>query len=221
MRILLTGSTGLVGDYMLEWFLDRGHTVHAIDQRPIVPARLGHLTAAHPETFTSAVVDLTDYKALDKLLDAAADTPFEGVVHLAAIPTPLYDDVRFVHNNNVCVSYNVMETCLRRGIKRIVQASSCNAAGLTYGPEGHLYFPSLPLREDSAMRPVSIHWTKSHMSADEKEDAYALSKAYVSKHSTVYSREGSHSGSPSCKRTDCADSTPAHVSPLCDSTMSP
>lgn len=160
MRILLTGATGLVGDYMLEWFLARGHTVHAIDQRPIAPARLAELKKKHPSTFTSDVVDLADYTALDAQLDTQA--AFEGVVHLAAIPNPLSNDPRMVHNNNVAVSYNVLETCTRRGVRRLVQASSCNAAGLTYGPEGHLYFPSLPLREDSAMRP---------------EDAYALSKA--------------------------------------------
>jgi UDP-glucose 4-epimerase len=103
---------------------------------------------------TYVVADVAEY---DKLVVAFAGC--DAVVHMAAIPAPFKDPDHVVHNNNVVGSYNVMRAAIEAGVRRICQASSVNALGLSFSREGHFdYFP-----------------------VDEKhpnhgEDAYALSK---------------------------------------------
>jgi type IV secretory pathway VirB10-like protein len=52
-------------------------------------------------------------------------------------------------------SYNVLRTAVDRGVRRIVQASSVNAHGLSFAPEGHTRFERFPITEEVERRPVS------------------------------------------------------------------
>ena len=159
MHILLTGAAGLVGSHTFLYLLDRGHQVTGVD---VVSLKAGILLPLPPKaTFT--VLDLTDYKAFEAFMRSLA-TPCDGIVHLGAIPNPGALDDRTVHNNNVTSTYNVLKTAVDLGIRRIVQASSVNAIGLTFTLPEHRYFNAVPMDEKTPMRP---------------EDAYALSKQYA------------------------------------------
>jgi hypothetical protein len=71
--------------------------------------------------------DLTDYDAV-----RAAAVGCDAIVHLGALPSPLYDPGHVVYNGNTAGTFNVFEAADRLGIGRVVQASSINAIGCTW-----------------------------------------------------------------------------------------
>jgi UDP-glucose 4-epimerase len=108
--------------------LERGDTLVSVDRVAPSTSRDG---------VTAITADVADYDAL-----VAAFTGCDAVVHMAAIPTPFKDPDHIVHNNNVVGSYNVMRAAIECGVRRICQASSVNAIGLSYSREAQFdYFP--------------------------------------------------------------------------------
>jgi nucleoside-diphosphate-sugar epimerase len=154
MHILLTGSSGAVGSGVLLHLLEQNHTVVALDIVPLPDRLLSQVPPSSSSRLTTHVMDLCDFKPLDELFKTSSQ-PFDGVIHLSAIPHPIGSDPRTVHNNNVTSSYNVLTTAVMYGVKHIVQASSVNAIGLTYTPEGLQRFEALPLTEESPFVEVS------------------------------------------------------------------
>ena len=168
MRLLLTGSSGLIGHHTLKYLLARSHNVTAVDIKPPPPdvSSSSHstpststtndasTTSAISGTATFITCDLTDYKAVEELFRSSPK--FDGVIHFGAIPHPLEHDPRLVHNVNNTSNYNVLQTAAAYGIRRIVEASSVNAIGLSYTPEGHKYVHEFPISETEPMTPVSV-----------------------------------------------------------------
>ncbi|ORX33775.1 hypothetical protein BD324DRAFT_638536 [Kockovaella imperatae] len=163
MKLLLTGASGSVGSHTLKYLLARSHDITAVDIVAIPIPTLSSTSATDrpPGQLTTVTCDLADWKAVEELF-ASQTVPFDGVIHFGAIPNPLYHDPRIVHNVNVTSSYNVLQTAASHGVKRIVQASSVNAIGLSYTPEGHKRVDTFPITEEE---PITA------------EDAYAISKA--------------------------------------------
>jgi nucleoside-diphosphate-sugar epimerase len=153
MHILLTGSSGSVGSAVLLHLLDLSHTVTSVDIVPLPPTISAQIAPAQSDKFTHHLLDLSLFSELDDLFKSHG--PFDGVIHLSAIPSPLYHDPRTVHNVNVVAGYNVLKTAAEHGVKRIVQASSVNAPGLSYSPEGMQRFDELPVTEEAPFRTVS------------------------------------------------------------------
>lgn len=155
MHILLTGVSGRLGSHTLKYLLLRGHTITALDIAPLPPHVLASLSTLTPEqhgNYTNITCDLTDYKAFEKIM---RDRKPEAVIHLGAIPDPLTLDPRVVHNNNVTGTYNVLQTAAALGIRRIVQASSVNAMGLSYTADEHRRLMQMPVTETHPVLPVS------------------------------------------------------------------
>lgn len=153
MCILLTGSSGVVGSAILVDLLKKGHRVTALDAVALPDGIRQILSPDASCRLSTHIVDLTDFKRLEEIM--SRDRP-EGVIHLSAIPNPLGRDPRVVHNNNVTSSYNVLCTAAMHGVKRIVQASSVNAVGLSYTPAGNQRFDALPLTEGTPYQTVSL-----------------------------------------------------------------
>ena len=156
MHILLTGASGQVGSHTLIYLLRRAHKVTALDINPPPPAveaSIKRLTDDQQSNYTFIQCDLTDFRAFE---DVLGKTQPEGIIHLGAVPDPKTLDFRIVHNVNVTSSYNVLQTAARRGMPRIVQASSVNATGLSYSPDGHHIFQEMPVKESHALLPVSV-----------------------------------------------------------------
>lgn len=149
MHFLVTGASGLVGGRTVDYILSLGgHSVLATDIRPRPDDAKPLPTGSQ---FFQA--DLTLVKEVDALYDAS-ERPIDGVIHMGAIPNPINIDARLCHNINVTAGYNMMYTAASRGIKRIVQASSVNATGLSYSDSERrakkfreMEF-GLPLKED-------------------------------------------------------------------------
>ena len=160
MRILLTGSSGTVGSHTLKYLLARSHDITAVDiSPPSSTTSINPFTSPpsagvrQPGKLTFITCDLTDWHAVESLF--ASQPPFDGVIHFGAIPTMLTHDPRETHNTNVNSNYNVLQTAAAKGVKRIVQASSVNAIGLSYTPPGHKKFDTIPITEEEPITCVS------------------------------------------------------------------
>ena len=128
MKLAVTGDSDDVGSAIIEQTLARGDEVVSIDRSEPGPPRKG---------VQQVCADTGDYDAI-----LAALAGCDAVIHMAAIPFPFRDPDHVVHNNNVVGSYNVMRAAVEAGVRRICQASSVNAIGLSYSREGHFdYFP--------------------------------------------------------------------------------
>jgi len=163
MKILLTGASGKVGSYTLQYLLQRGHAVTTVDVVPLPPTITSSLPKGQAEKH--CIVDLSSHTATDQLFEKAG--PLDGVIHIGAIPDPKEKDWRWVHNNNTASSYNVLYTAgIKYGIKRISQASSVNATGLSYTRPGMQEFDEFPITEKESYRAVSYSCSSWRSQAD-------------------------------------------------------
>ncbi len=130
MRIAVTGGSGRIGRAVTEMALDQGHSVVSIDR-----AHPGHGSDTSNLVYVDA--DMADYAAIEGALRGC-----DGLIHLAAIPSPNGHPAHVVHNNNVVGSYNALIAAAELGIERVAQASSVNATGAAYSRQPRYdYFP--------------------------------------------------------------------------------
>jgi len=115
VKILVTGGSGMIGQFVVAELARAGHTIAIVDLRP-------------PPKDTPGVsfvyCDLTDYRSTLAVIRAA-----EVVVHLAAIPNPANDPPERVLSVNVLSSFNVLEAARLNGIRRIVYGCSESSSG--------------------------------------------------------------------------------------------
>ena len=125
MRILVTGSEGLLGSWTVPALRKAGHDVVTLD----IKTRLPEPGARH------IAGDLRDvYVARNAVAE------MDVVVHLAAMP---YDaaPANEVLSINTQGTWNVCAACEEAGVGRIVYASSINALGTAGGHRQAAYLP--------------------------------------------------------------------------------
>lgn len=132
MRVLVTGGIGSVGKAVLERLLQHGWDVRVIDRKP----------EFEMEGIDYQVGDITKYDDVRAQMRGC-----EAVVHLAAIPNPMFVPAPELFHINVTGTYNVYEAAADEGIRRIVQASSINAFGCFWGNRD-IYPDYFPLDEE-------------------------------------------------------------------------
>lgn len=129
MAYLVTGAQGCIGSWVVKNLLDARREVVVVDTDPeprrlaqlISPAELGRVQFIRG--------DITDFAAVDKLLD---DARVEHLIHLAALQVPACQaDPRRGALVNVLGTINLFEAVARRPgrIPNLVYASSCAVAG--------------------------------------------------------------------------------------------
>ncbi|HST81517.1 MAG TPA: NAD(P)-dependent oxidoreductase [Kineosporiaceae bacterium] len=108
--VLLTGAAGKVGQMVRPLLADLGWELHCLDRDPNGDAAV-------------QAINIFDAEALD-----AATVGCGSVIHLAGIPgeAPLAD----ILEANVQGTQAVLDAALRRGIRRVVLASSNHAVGM-------------------------------------------------------------------------------------------
>ena len=148
MKVLLTGGTGSVGKAVIDRLAARGHAVRVIGRREELTVEGAEYQAC----------DVTDYPRLREAIRGC-----EAVIHLAAIAWPGGGTPEQIFQANCQGTFNVFQAATEEGIKRVVQASSINAAGQYYGS-----------------KPAPIHY----LPFDEEHptypsDAYSFSKNVV------------------------------------------
>jgi nucleoside-diphosphate-sugar epimerase len=150
MQILVTGARGKVGAATIHDLIEAGHRVTGCDLAP--PVYEGGDRGAH---YIQA--DLTDPG------DAFAVVRGQDVViHCAALPEPTRNAPHKVFGNNLMVTFNLVEACVRMGADRLVNISSETVAGMAFA-ERPFRAPYAPIDEALVSRP---------------QDPYALAKVF-------------------------------------------
>jgi nucleoside-diphosphate-sugar epimerase len=139
MRILITGAAGRIGRRLIQELLPHGHELLGCDQ------------VAEPGLEIPYIV--ADIRSLEAMETVCAGC--EAVVHLAAIPGPGPRDSREqwpdIVQRNILGTYHVLEAAARRGVRRVVFASSLCAEG--WLPGGHVHQPRyFPLDEEHPLQ---------------------------------------------------------------------
>jgi UDP-glucose 4-epimerase len=148
MRIAVTGSSGKLGQAVVEHLVETGHSVTGLDA-----------VGAPGEGFVR--VDLTDTgQVLDAL--AGVEERYDGldaVVHLAASPAPGIRPDTVLLQDNLGMTIAVFQAARRAGITRIVHASSETLLGLplTEPP------PTAPIDETQPTRPNFMYAVGKHL----------------------------------------------------------
>ncbi|MHB9033467.1 MAG: NAD-dependent epimerase/dehydratase family protein [Anaerolineae bacterium] len=143
MKVIVTGGSGMIGEYVVAALQRAGHMVAIVDQR--APRHIEAGTA-----FTAC--DLTNYAAAQDVIRGA-----DVVVHLAAIPNPANDPPERVLAVNTISSFNVLEAVRCNRIPRVVYGCSESSSG--FGIHNVNLVPQyLPIDE---LHPVYPHETYS------------------------------------------------------------
>lgn len=144
MKILVTGSTGGIGKWVVKRLLEDGHTLRALD----VPAQpLNH-----------------DYEYIpgnvrDMAIVRRAMQGMEAVIHLAAIPFDVEGQAELVLDTNIHGTYNILLAAQEAGVRRVVYFSSINALGQSQKNHPGLY---LPLDDDVPPYAVNNYELSKH-----------------------------------------------------------
>ncbi len=149
-KVLVTGSAGRAGTYIVQDLLAHDYEVVGVDT---IPPRGTNATRSQGYTFKS--VDVTDFGQVLSVMKGC-----EAVIHMAAIPNPNNVPEHEMFRINMMSNWNVLEAAEVLGIGKIVMASSINAVGAGFS-KGITPRPYFPMDED--------HPTFA-------EDGYALSK---------------------------------------------
>src|SRR5919112_979007 len=127
MRVLVTGARGKVGRHAVAALREAGHDVVATDL-----AEAGEVYAL----IGGASVG-----------EGTHPGPFEAVVHAGAIPATGHHAPHVIFSNNINATFNVVEACVRWGVRRLVNISSETVPGFIFAERPFL--PEyLPLDEE-------------------------------------------------------------------------
>jgi len=134
MNILVTGGAGFIGSHVCERLLAEGHSVWAFDDLnnfydPQFKRRNIREIQALAKPFEFVQGDLTDPAALEELF---ASVRFDQVIHLAARAgvRPSLEEPALYQRVNVEGTVNLFEAARKRGVKKIVAASTSSVYGV-------------------------------------------------------------------------------------------
>lgn len=160
MRVLVTGGAGYIGSHVVKLLGERGYRVLTYDN-----LSTGHRWAVLYGELVEA--DLADREALEAAFEAFRP---EAVIHFAAsvvVPESVEDPLRY-YCNNVSNALQLLQACLRYGVRAFIFSSSAAVYGI---PD------SVPVREDAPLRPINPYgWSKAMVERvlEDSHRAYGL-----------------------------------------------
>ena len=145
MRILVTGGAGFIGSHMVARLLADGHEVTAIDN--LATGRREHVPPA--ARFVEG-----DVSRLEDVERAFA-SPIDAVFHIAGQVSLIksYTDPTIDLRTNTYGTLNVLTTCVKKRVPRLLYASSMTV----YGNDA-----PLPTPEEAACEPASYYGITKH-----------------------------------------------------------
>lgn len=165
MKILITGSAGMIGGYVVKDLIAKGHTVIGVDRR---------VNEWKHDNFKQKVVDIVDHKAVNDLFE---EEKVDRCIHLAALAHRAgesdlsFERFKFV---NVTCAENVFEACAWNKVP-VLFISTVDAIGMVKGI----------IKPDCELNPIS-NYGKSKAMAEgrlkkicQKWNIYRFSPVYT------------------------------------------
>jgi uronate dehydrogenase len=181
-RVLVTGSTGAIGQPICRYLLDRGHQVRGFDRQP-----------------TPGLTDfvLGDLSARDRVQTAV--NGIETVIHLAAYPNDA-DFIEVLLEPNVRGLYHVCDAARQAGVKRLVLASTIQVIS------GHGWQDQPTIHIEDGAKPTN-HYALTKVWAEAMGEMYARCYNF----SVIHVRIGWFPRNPQEAQRLAATSTGANV----------
>jgi nucleoside-diphosphate-sugar epimerase len=118
MRLFISGTTGYIGQKLMEAALKKGYTVHALVRSlPVVP-----MTVQKNLQYFKG--DVTDYDSVTKAMEGC-----DAVIHTAGITQLWHHDRTVFYRVNVGGTRNVLEAASYHNVKKLVYTSTCGVLG--------------------------------------------------------------------------------------------
>ncbi len=135
--ILVTGGAGYIGSHVVRQLGERSESVHVLDN-----LSTGFRSAVlHGEL---VVGDTADAALVTELLE---DRRIESVLHFAAhvvVPESVTDPLKY-YRNNTCATRNLLECCVRAGVKQMIFSSTAAVYGMPPGGVASEDTPTAPI----------------------------------------------------------------------------
>lgn len=164
MNILVTGSAGMIGSYVVKGLIDKGHTVVGVDRR-VSDSRIDGLT--------EVVLDLGSKEDLNRLFE---ENKIDRAIHLAALAhTAGMKNLTwetYKHINIECAE-NVFEACAKHNVP-VLFISTVDAIGMVKGE----------ITPDVELNPISLYGKSKAMAEGRLKDI--CSKWNIYRFSPVY-----------------------------------
>lgn len=152
-RVIVTGASGKLGRATVQYLSETYEVISVDTRRPAGISEDGK--SGLGGAYRLIEIDLEDMGAVLETFHSAdmAYRGIDGVVHLAAIPSPGQTNSSRQFRVNTMSTYNVLEACRKLGIKNIVLASSETLIGIPFDPHMPDYLPideNIPRHPESA-----------------------------------------------------------------------
>ncbi len=129
-KILVTGASGFLGEWIVRDLVKRGHFVRILHRRNSDLSGL-------PSSIEKYIGDVTDFNSLLPALKGV-----DGVFHLAGVVAYTRSERQKMYNVNVGGTKNILKACHATGVRKILYSSSVTAIGASFDGK-------MPLNEDS------------------------------------------------------------------------
>src|SRR5438067_1480142 len=139
-KYLVTGGAGFIGSHLVRRLVAEGKTVRAVDN--LSTGRVSRLD----DLMTA--IEFVEGDLADERVSHDAVKEIDYVLHQAAVPSvqrSVQDPVG-THRANINATLNLLESCRKAAVRRLVYAASSSAYGDT---------EVLPKKEDMAAKPLS------------------------------------------------------------------
>lgn len=123
MNVLVTGSAGMIGGYVVKGLIEKGHKVVGVDQR---------ISSERLQDFVPVVLDLSSKSSIIQLFD---EVKIDRAIHLAAlahtkgVADTSWDAFKMI---NVDCAVNLFEVCAQREVP-VLFISTVDAIGMVKG----------------------------------------------------------------------------------------
>jgi len=162
--VLVTGGAGYIGSHVALQLRARGERVVVLD----------NLTTGFRQAVMDTPLVVGDVGDRELLARTLAEHGVGTVMHFAAntiVPESVRDPLKY-YGNNTCATRNLLESCMRAGVRRLVFSSTAAVYGIPAGGVA---------REDMLLAPINPYGTSKLMSEWILRDLAAVSDfRYVS-----------------------------------------